>query len=179
MRVFHINFSWLFFTGVWMTTNLLKSLSAQSLHLQFCCVLSILSLIWLVLMALFCAAITRDSVSPIKFPFLSHIHVFSCEMLFISRLKGPLCCFSSHFFLVVVILLSILSSVSFLVAVISPPFVFSNVVFESLYRCVTLSSTMAISLPPFFIDTYTCQRRLCDVMPYVWSYIFFFIGLFA
>ena len=52
-------------------------------HLLFCYVLSILALIWLVLMALFCAAIRRDSVSLIKFPFLSQVQVFWCEMLFI------------------------------------------------------------------------------------------------
>ena len=39
------------------------SLSPHSLHLLFCCVLSILALIWFVLMALSCAAIRRDSVS--------------------------------------------------------------------------------------------------------------------
>ena len=38
-------------------------LSLHSLHLLFCCVLSILALMWLVLIALFCAAIWRDSVS--------------------------------------------------------------------------------------------------------------------
>ena len=36
---------------------MISSLSPHSLHLQFCCVLSILFLIWLVLTALFCAAI--------------------------------------------------------------------------------------------------------------------------
>ena len=60
-------------------------LSPHSLHLLFCCILSILTLIWLVLMALLCAAIRRDSVSLLKFPFLSHVQVLSCEMLFISR----------------------------------------------------------------------------------------------
>ena len=64
-------------------------LSPQSLHLLFCCVLSILALIWLVLTALFCAAVRRDSVSLLQFPFLSHVQVLSCEMLFISRLKRP------------------------------------------------------------------------------------------
>ena len=39
------------------------SLSQHSLHLLFCWVLSILALIWLVLTALSCAAIRRDSVS--------------------------------------------------------------------------------------------------------------------
>ena len=85
-------------------------LSPHSLHLLLCCVLSILTLIWLVLMALFCATIRRDSVSLLKFPFLSHVQVLSCEMLFISRLKRPWSCLSSHFcYQVFVILLSIIS----------------------------------------------------------------------
>ena len=45
------------------------SRSPDNLHLLFCCILSILALIWLVLMALFCAAIRRDSVSFWRFPF--------------------------------------------------------------------------------------------------------------
>ena len=65
---------------------MISSLSPHNLHLLFCCVLSILALIWLFLMTLFCAAIRRDSVSLLRFPFLSHVQVFSCEM-FISRLK--------------------------------------------------------------------------------------------
>ena len=62
---------------------MVSSLSPHSLHLLFCCVLSILALIWLVLMALSCAAIRRDSVSLLKFPFRSQVQVFWCEMLFI------------------------------------------------------------------------------------------------
>ena len=38
---------------------IVSSLSPHSLHLLFCCVLSILALIWFVLMALFCVAITH------------------------------------------------------------------------------------------------------------------------
>ena len=41
-----------------------------------CCVLSILAFIRLVLMALFCAAIWRDSVSLLRFPFLSQVQDF-------------------------------------------------------------------------------------------------------
>ena len=67
---------------------MISSLSPHSLHLQFSCVLYILALIWLVPMALFCAAISRDSISFLKFPFLSQAHVFSREM-FNSRLKRP------------------------------------------------------------------------------------------
>ena len=88
------------------------SLSLHSLRLLFCCVLSILALIWLVLTALFYAAIRRDSVSLLKFPFINQVQVLSCEMLFISRLKRLSSCFPSHFcFLVIVILLSITLSV--------------------------------------------------------------------
>ena len=50
---------------------IVSSVSPHSLHLLFCCVLSILTLIWFVLMALSCAAIRRDSVSLLRFPFLS------------------------------------------------------------------------------------------------------------
>ena len=60
---------------VWL---MVSSLSPHNLDL-FCCVLSILVLIWLFLMVLFCAAIRRDSVS-LLFQFLSFVHVFSCEM---------------------------------------------------------------------------------------------------
>ena len=68
---------------------LVSSLSPHNRHLLFYCVLSILVLIWLVLIALFCAAIRRDSVSLLKFPFLTQVQVLSFEMLFISRLKHP------------------------------------------------------------------------------------------
>ena len=100
---------------------LVSSLSPRNL-LLFCCVLSILALMWLVLMASFCAVIKRDSVSLLRFPFFSHLQVFSCETLLISRLKRPQSCFSSHFcFLVIVVLLIFVLSVLFLVAIISSP----------------------------------------------------------
>ena len=54
---------------------MVSSLSSHKLHLLFCCVLSILALIWLVLMTLFCVAIWRDSVSLLKLPFPSHVQV--------------------------------------------------------------------------------------------------------
>ena len=65
------------------------SQSQHSLNLLFCCVLSILDLIWLVLMVLSCAAIRRDSASLLRFPFLSQVQVFWSEMLLISSLKRP------------------------------------------------------------------------------------------
>ena len=68
---------------------IVSSLLSHSLRLLFCWVLSILALIWLVLMALSCAAIRRDSVSLLRLPFLSQVQVFWCEMLFISHLKRP------------------------------------------------------------------------------------------
>ena len=61
---------------------MVSSLSPHILHLLYCWVLSILALIWLVLMVLSCAPIRRDSVSLLKFPFLSHVQVLSCEILF-------------------------------------------------------------------------------------------------
>ena len=66
---------------------IVSSLSPHNQHLVFWCVLSILALIWLVLMALFCAAIKSDSVSLLRFPFLSYVHVFSFERLLVNRKK--------------------------------------------------------------------------------------------
>ena len=40
-------------------------------------------------MPLFCAAIRRNFVSLLRFPFLSLVLVFSCEVLLICRLKCP------------------------------------------------------------------------------------------
>ena len=76
-----------------LTWLMVSSLSPHSRHLLFCCVLFILALIWLVFAALFCPAIWRDSVPLLNFPFLSQVHVFWCEMLFISCLKCPSSCF--------------------------------------------------------------------------------------
>ena len=55
---------------------IVSSMSPHSQHLLFCCVLYILALIWLLLMALSCAVIGRDSVSLLRFPFLSQVQVF-------------------------------------------------------------------------------------------------------
>ena len=63
------------------------SLSPHNFHLQFCCVLCFLALIWLVRMALLYTAIRRDPVYLSWFPFLSRIHVFSCEMSLVRSFK--------------------------------------------------------------------------------------------
>ena len=47
-------------------------------------------------------AIRRDSVSLISFPFLSHVQVFSCKILFICHLKYTQCCFPSRFCFLVI-----------------------------------------------------------------------------
>ena len=81
---FRVNFQ--HFLVMWL---MVSSLSRQSLHFLFCCVLSILALIWLVLMALSCAAIRRYSVSLLGCPFLRQIQVFLGEMLSIPYLLTP------------------------------------------------------------------------------------------
>ena len=128
---------------------------------------------------MFCAAIRRDSVSLLKFPFLSHVHVLSCEMLFVGRLKRPCSCFSFHFcFLVFVILLSIVLSVLFLIAVINPP---SCISLSSSSRCKdvsTLSSILASPLLPSFLGTYSLStsslgcNALCIIIIIIIIYLF-------
>ena len=116
---------------------IVSSLSPHNLHFLFWCVLFFLALIWLVLMALFCAAFRRDSFSLLRFPFLRHVQVFSWDMLLISDLKRSWSCFSSHFLFPIYC-----HSVGFSVVTIvsggsnqSFPALF-YAVFESLYRYV-------------------------------------------
>ena len=49
-------------------------------------------------MALFCATIKRDSVSLLRFPFLSHVQVILCMISPVCCLKYPCIYFSSPFF---------------------------------------------------------------------------------
>ena len=160
-----------------------SSLSPYSLHLLWCWVLSILALIWLVLMALSCAAIWRDSVSLLRFPFLSRVQVFWCEMVFVVW-SGHKVVFFYFCFLVIVILSSIVLLVSFLMAVISPRSCFSML---SSSRCIdawTLSSMLASPLLPSFLDAYGRStsslgcNALCRVISFLvlWS-IFFYSSL--
>ena len=48
-------------------------------------------------MALVCVAVRRDSVSFLRFLFLSYVQVFLCEISLVCRFKCPCSCFSSHF----------------------------------------------------------------------------------
>ena len=93
---------------------MVSSLSPHSQHLLFCCVLSILYLVSLVLMALFCGAISGDSVSLFKFPFLSQIQFcrVRCCLLVIKtsiELLSFLCLFLSYCHSVVHRVISIVS----------------------------------------------------------------------
>ena len=51
----------------------------------------------IVFMTLFCAFIRRDLVSLLKFPFLSHVQVFSSEMSLVGRVNMSIQLFSYHF----------------------------------------------------------------------------------
>ena len=105
--------------------------SQRNWHLLFCRVLSILALTYLVLTALFCAAIRKESVSLLRFPFFNHVHVFSCKIPLVSRLIKPCSCLLSIFFFVDVYVVCIVAghcnlSLSMIVYVI----------FVSLYRYI-------------------------------------------
>ena len=104
---------------------IVSSLSSHNLHLLFCCVLSILAFMWLVLMALFCAAIKRDSVSLLRFPFLrkSMFSRVKYRMLVVWNVHW-IVFLPSFFLLVIVVPLVFVSLVLFLVAVISLPSLF-------------------------------------------------------
>ena len=95
-------------------------LSPHNQHLLFNCVLCIFALTKLVFMSLLSTVIRKDSLSLERFPFLSHVHVFLCEISLVCRLKYPHSCFSSNScFLVFIVLLIFMLPVVFLVAIIS------------------------------------------------------------
>ena len=100
---------------MWM---MVSSQSQHNPHLLFCCL--IYFRFDMVGLYNVCAAIRRNSVSLLRFPFLSHVHVFPCEIALVSRLKRPQSYFRFHFcFLVIVVLRILVSLALFLVAVIS------------------------------------------------------------
>ena len=115
-------------------------------------------------MALFDAAIRRDSFPLLRLPFLCHVQVFLCKISLVCRLKCLYSCFSSYFcFLIIFILLMLVLSVLFQVAVISlsPCFLCSFLVVVSM-----LSSP----LPPFFLDTYNLSMSSLGCIYYYYYY---------
>ena len=126
-------------------------------------------------MSLFCAAIWRDSISLLRFPFLSHVQVFLCKLLLIRRLKHSLRCFSIHS-----LFLSYCHSVGHrVISIISGGCNQSSFVFflESLYRCINAFFIAGKSLPHPYIDTYSLSTSSlgCNALymvisfPVLWS----------
>ena len=129
-------------------------------------------------MALFYAVIRRDSVSFVGFPFHSHVQVFLYEILLVCHLKCPCSCFSSHFFfLVIFVLIMLVLSVLFLMAIISLPLHFFM---WSSRHCINASmhSWMLTSPLTSFLGTYSLSmsslgcKALCIVMSFL---VFWFI----
>ena len=122
----------------------------------------------------FMLPIRRDSVSLLKFPFLSHVQVLSCEMFIYWSFKTPMELFSFPF-LFPSYCYSVIYSV---VSIVSDgrnqfSFVFFYVVFESLYGCVNaVFDAGKVLLLPLFLVHIVYPRRLWDVMPCGWSLFF-------
>ena len=107
-------------------------------------------------MALFCAAIRRDSVFLLRFPFRRHIEVFSCDIWPVCHLKYPYSYFSSHFyFLVIVVLFVPILSLLLLAAVICLSLPFLMLSSSTRIDAFTLSLMLASLLPPSFFDIYS------------------------
>ena len=154
------------------------SLSLHEQHLLFCCALAILALILLVLMALFCAASRIDSVSILRFPFLSHVHVFTCEISFVCHLKYSYSYFSFNFrFLVFVVVLFIfVLLVLFPAVVISLSFPFKcNLGVLILMDPRNLQCWRVLFLF-LFLTHIDCLSHILDVRPWALSSTFFVFG---
>ena len=107
------------------------------------------------------------------FPFLSHIHVFSCEMSLANCLKWPYSFFSSHFcFRDIFVLLMFVLSVLFLVALISLPLHFLYIlrVVVSMHWCYLEWWHVLILL--LFLTHTVSLRHLWVVRPYASSWVF-------
>ena len=128
----------------------LSSLSSHKLHLLFCCVLHILvSTKLFFFLALFWAVIRIDSVFFLKLPLHSHFQDSSNENSSVWRLKYTYIRFSYYICLLIVLLLIITVSLSFLVALISFSMLFIMSSSSSWIHLSTLSSILASPLPTF------------------------------
>ena len=127
---------------------IISNLSPHNVYLLFCCVVSIFGLTQLVLMALFCAAIRRNSVSLLRFPLLIPIQLYpsaclsleiSIELFFFPFL------FSGYFCSVDACVDCIVSN-----HCIQSSFALSYVVFLLLYRCINAILNADKSSSSFF-----------------------------
>ena len=124
---------------------IILSLSPHNLHLLFCCILSILSLIWLVLMALFCAANRRDSVSLLACPhFIMWDIACKSFKMFVELFSFPFL-FSGYFHSINPHVVSIVSGGSNQLSSM-----FSYLVFKLLYQCVNAVFNASKSSSSFF-----------------------------
>ena len=130
-------------------------------------------------MALFCAAIRRDSVSLLRFPFLSHVQVFSGEISLVCRLKWTYNNLSSHFrFLVIFALLMFVLFVLSRRGNQSSPALF-YAVFSSLYSMHRrYLECWQVGFLLLFLTHIVCLSHLWDVRPYASSWVFLFSGSF-
>ena len=135
-------------------------------------------------MGLFCAAIIKYSVSLIKFPFLNYVQFFSCDISLVHLLKYPYSWFSSGCFLLLLLLLSPYFCCLFLCcqyyfwSLYSVFCALLSVVFETLYRCIDAIINAGMSSSSFLTHI-VCLRHLCDVRPYVLSWVFLYSGPFV
>ena len=135
----------------------------------FFCILSIFALTKFVLMTMFCAAIKKDSVSLLRFSFLSHVQVYSYEIFFVCCLKYPYSCLSSHFyFLVIVVLLILVLFVLFLVTVICLSLFFLC----NLWVIILVLSLILVSPLSSFLDTYSLSISFLECKAFISSLVF-------
>ena len=127
-------------------------------------------------MALFCAAIRRDSATLLKFLLLSQ--VFSGKISFVCRLKYLYNCFSFRFcFLVIIVLWIIILPVFFLVPVINLSLPFFMLSSSPCIDALTPSSMLVSPLPPSFLDSFRLSmssfrcKTLCIVISFFCSQV--------
>ena len=124
-------------------------------------------------MTLFYAPIRRDSVALLRFPFLSHVQIFSCKISFVCHLKCTYNSFSSHFCFLVIVVVLILVFVS--CSCNKPLFALFYVVFESSYRYIyaIFNDGVCVHFLLLFLTQYTCMLSWPGIFQF--GIFFFFL----
>ena len=130
----------------------------------------------LVLMALFCAAIRRDSVSLLWFPFLSHVKFSHVRFHLFVTWNVHSAVFLPIFVFWLFLFCWCLCCLLFQVTVISLSLCFFYVFFLSLYWCNDIIWQDLFLL--LFLTHTVCLYHLWDVRPYALSWVFLFFGPF-
>ena len=130
-------------------------------------------------MVLFCAAIRRESVSLLGFPFLNKVQFLSSEISFVCHLKCPESGFPSHFgFLVIFVQFMLVLSAFFSGGCNQLSFVLVYAKFLSMYWCVNAVHNAGTSYSTILKHA-VCLCHVWEIRLYASPWVFLFSDPFV